>query len=410
MLAGSDVSAGCRDTPARRTRLLGQGRRSFVSRVAKGSGVDGRGYGSWEEGRRRAGCHARWAHRPGAQAGKKGSRGRRRRCLGRPPHAAPAPAASARPTNRLYHGPTGQTSERDDRRAAHAMADQQQQQQFQQPQQQQAPRYQPQQQQQQQHLAGGHLQQQQQKLDTGPAPPQTASQVYASIPRAATSSGPAGGLGGPSAVGSSQQVGHLGPSAGQPMQHSAFQQPQQQQQPSQPVYHQYRIPPQTQLQSQHPQQQPLQQHQHVLHIDPILQGPSLAPPHQSHPTGGPSEHDGSSSVNISSSANGVGTSSASGGAGASSSSTGGGGKKKRAPPTRWFAADDAAMVRVLLTEKRLGHETEHGFLASSWERVVEAVQETTLQGQKKDVQPCKDRYKLVRPPTWMLLSRLWSTG
>ncbi|CED85210.1 Myb/SANT-like domain [Phaffia rhodozyma] len=69
--------------------------------------------------------------------------------------------------------------------------------------------------------------------------------------------------------------------------------------------------------------------------------------------------------------------------------------KKRAPPCRWLPADDAVMTRVLLQEKRAGNETEHGFLPSSWNKVVEALQSITSQGQPKTVGPCKDRYKLM---------------
>lgn len=262
--------------------------------------------------------------------------------------------------------------------------------------QQQAPYQQPQPQQ--QNIAGGYLQHQQpppQKPEKRFPEPSTGSQGYGSqasgsSPHIAAPSAVAPRRGGGAGVEASQppqqkqrQVGHIGSSAGQPVHHPAFHQ-------QQPIYHQYRITPQQQLQLQ-------QQQQQVLNFDPALQDSSLGPAqHQAHAINEPS-------------ANAIIGSNSNAEASASSTNNNSAGvKKKRAPPTRWFAADDAAMVRVLLAEKRAGHETEHGFLSSSWERVVEAVQETTLQGQKKDVQPCKDRFKLVHPRHPLLAIRVQS--
>src|SRR5882672_11073419 len=70
-------------------------------------------------------------------------------------------------------------------------------------------------------------------------------------------------------------------------------------------------------------------------------------------------------------------------------------KKKRKDKARWVAAEEAAIITTLLTQKAAGNASESGFKPTVWSLVVEAVAGATMDGSKKDALQCKTCYHRV---------------
>jgi len=70
-------------------------------------------------------------------------------------------------------------------------------------------------------------------------------------------------------------------------------------------------------------------------------------------------------------------------------------KKKCKDKARWVAAEEAAIIATLLTQKAAGNASESGFKPSVWSLVVQAVAGATTTGFKKDSLQCKTCYQWV---------------
>jgi len=71
------------------------------------------------------------------------------------------------------------------------------------------------------------------------------------------------------------------------------------------------------------------------------------------------------------------------------------GKKKHKDKARWVAAEEAAIITTLLTQKAAGNASESGFKPTVWSFVVQAVAGATMDGSKKDALQCKTCYHHV---------------
>jgi len=71
------------------------------------------------------------------------------------------------------------------------------------------------------------------------------------------------------------------------------------------------------------------------------------------------------------------------------------GKKKCKDKARWVAAEEAAIIATLLTQKVASHALESGFKPTVWSFVVQAVAGATMDSSKKDALQCKTCYHCV---------------
>ena len=70
-------------------------------------------------------------------------------------------------------------------------------------------------------------------------------------------------------------------------------------------------------------------------------------------------------------------------------------KRKCKDKARWVAAEEAAIIMTLLTQKVAGNALESGFKPAVWALVVQAVAGATMDGSQKDILQCKTCYHCV---------------
>ena len=70
-------------------------------------------------------------------------------------------------------------------------------------------------------------------------------------------------------------------------------------------------------------------------------------------------------------------------------------KKKHKDKVRWVAAEEAAIIMTLLTQKVASNVSESSFKPMVWSLVVQAVAGATTDGFKQDTLQCKMCYQWV---------------